>query len=57
MHSHNLKPTSATNGIRLRPSGVERKTVDCKRTFNGFVRKFSLVGIRNDVWIVNTSAG
>ena len=55
VHTHNLK-TNLSGKIEYTysPSGTSIETVQSDITFMGYVRENSDVGIRNDIWIVNT---
>lgn len=55
VHTHNLK-TNLSGKIEYTysPSGTNIETVQSDITFMGYVRENSDVGIRNDIWIVNT---
>lgn len=55
VHSHNMK-TNLSGKIEYRyaPRFYPEERVDSDRTFMGYVRTNGDVGIRNDIWIVNT---
>lgn len=54
VHTHNVKTNlCGTLEYTYNPKLTEGKTAP-KRTFNGFVREDGSVGIRNEIWIVNT---
>ena len=55
VHSHNLK-TNLKDVVEYSytPKNFKIEPVGCNRTFQGFVRGDGRVGIRNDVWIINT---
>ncbi len=55
IHTHNMK-TNLCDKLEYTytPSENERTITKSDITFNGFVRKNGDVGIRNDIWIVNT---
>ncbi|MBE6646732.1 MAG: altronate dehydratase [Ruminococcaceae bacterium] len=55
VHTHNVK-TNLSGKIEYKyvPSEVYGDRVDTDLTFMGYVRKNGDVGIRNDIWIVNT---
>ena len=55
VHTHNMK-TNLSGELEYvyEPGEVKRDKVDTDRTFMGYRRKNGDVGIRNDVWIVNT---
>ncbi len=55
VHTHNVKTNlSGKLDYRYEPSEVHDEKVDTDLTFMGYVRKNGDVGIRNDIWIVNT---
>ena len=55
VHTHNMKP-NLEGEVKYEFSGdylkCEKKS--CDRTFMGYVRPDGEVGIRNDIWIINT---
>lgn len=55
VHTHNLK-TNLKDILEYAytPALPELPKQDCGRTFQGYVREDGSVGIRNDIWIVNT---
>ena len=54
VHSHNLK-TNLSGKIEYSYDGYEYKEPqNSQKTFMGYVRENGDVGIRNDIWIVNT---
>lgn len=55
VHSHNIKTNldSVLSYSYNKESGVETKTA-LNRTFKGFKRADGSVGIRNEIWIINT---
>lgn len=55
VHSHNMK-TNLSGKIEYsyHPQFYPEERVHSDRTFMGYVRKNGDVGIRNDIWIVNT---
>ena len=54
VHTHNVKTNlSGTLEYAYRPSGKPTER-DMHRTFEGYVREDGSVGIRNEIWIVNT---
>lgn len=55
VHTHNLK-TNLKDVIEYtyNPSQTTTSARDCKKTFSGFVREDGSVGVRNEIWIVNT---
>lgn len=55
VHSHNMKTNLAGNlEYTYQPSYTPTVHVDSPLTFMGYVRKNGDVGIRNEIWIVNT---
>ena len=55
VHSHNVKTNlSEQLEYTYEPVDVPKKKADTERTFMGYVRPNGEVGIRNEVWIVNT---
>lgn len=55
IHSHNLKTNLSGNiSYNYEPVFYEIAKEDKSKTFMGYVRKNGEVGIRNEVWIVNT---
>ena len=55
VHSHNLTTNlSDMLEYRYEPVCVQREKVDTERTFLGYVRANGDIGIRNEVWIINT---
>lgn len=55
VHTHNLKTNLSSNleyTYTYKDYGLEKKT--SALTFDGYVRENGDVGIRNDVWIINT---
>lgn len=55
VHSHNLK-TNLSGNIEYvyEPDYTPTVNVDSKETFLGYLRENGDVGIRNDIWIINT---
>ncbi|MDD2417874.1 MAG: altronate dehydratase family protein [Oscillospiraceae bacterium] len=55
VHSHNLK-TNLTNAVEYTYSPFHSASPACDgdRSFMGYVREDGSVGIRNDIWIINT---
>ena len=55
VHTHNVK-TNLSGKLEYiyEPSGTYDEKTDSDLTFMGYVRKNGDVGIRNDIWIVNT---
>ena len=55
VHSHNVKTNLSGNlEYTYEPKFYDIPTEDKDRTFMGYVRDSGEVGIRNDIWIVNT---
>lgn len=55
VHTHNIKTNlSGKLEYTYTPDFVEMPKIDSDLTFEGYVRENGEVGIRNDVWIVNT---
>ena len=55
VHTHNVKTNlSGKLEYTYEPSEVRDEKVESDLTFMGYVRKNGDVGIRNDIWIVNT---
>lgn len=55
VHSHNVKTNlSGSISYKYEPEFYDIPTVKSDKTFMGYVRPNGNVGIRNDVWIVNT---
>jgi len=55
VHSHNVKTNLSGNlEYAYEPSFYDIPAEDGSRTFMGYIREGGDVGIRNDVWIVNT---
>ena len=55
VHTHNVKTNlSGKLEYRYEPSEVHGEKVESDMTFMGYVREDGQVGIRNDIWIVNT---
>ena len=55
VHSHNVKTNLSGNlTYSYDPKFYDIPTEDTERTFMGYVRDNGEVGIRNDIWIVNT---
>lgn len=55
VHSHNVKTNLSGNiSYTYEPKFYDIPTEKTDRTFLGYVRKDGSVGIRNEVWIVNT---
>lgn len=55
VHTHNIKTNlSGKLEYSYNPVNINMSKIDTDLTFNGYVRKNGEVGIRNDIWIVNT---
>jgi altronate hydrolase len=55
VHTHNVKTNlSEKLEYTYQPVELHHKTIETDLTFDGYVREDGSVGIRNDVWIVNT---
>lgn len=55
VHTHNIKTNlSGILEYKYEPVDCAVKKADDKLTFNGYVRDDGSVGIRNEIWIVNT---
>lgn len=55
VHTHNTKTNlSGKVEYTYNPDVVKMEKIDSDRTFFGYVRDNGEVGIRNDIWIVNT---
>ncbi len=55
VHTHNVKTNLSGNlDYSYEPEFFDIAPEPCDRTFMGYVRKNGTVGVRNDVWIVNT---
>ena len=55
VHSHNMKTNLSGNlKYEYEPDFTPIKKVESDKTFMGYVRKNGEVGIRNEVWIINT---
>ena len=55
IHSHNMKTNLSGNlEYVYEPEFTPIEKVDTDKTFMGYVRKNGDVGIRNEVWIINT---
>ena len=55
VHSHNMKTNLSGNlEYTYEPDYTPSAKVETDKTFMGYVRKNGEVGIRNDVWIINT---
>lgn len=54
VHTHNLKTNlSGTLSYTYNPTDIEEQKTS-ERTFMGYVREDGSVGIRNEIWIINT---
>ena len=57
VHSHNMKTNLSGNlEYTYEPDYTPSVKVDTDKTFMGYVRTNGEVGIRNDIWIINTVA-
>ena len=55
IHSHNMKTNLSGNiEYEYKPDFVPVERVETNRTFMGYRREDNSVGIRNDIWIINT---
>ncbi|MDG5787864.1 altronate dehydratase family protein [Evansella sp. AB-P1] len=55
VHTHNVKTNlSGTLEYSYNPKPSKVKKGASERTFNGYVRKNGEVGIRNEIWVINT---
>lgn len=55
VHSHNLKTNLSSNlEYKYEPKFYDLPKQACERSFMGYLRDNGEVGIRNEVWIVNT---
>ena len=55
VHSHNLKTNLSGNiSYKYEPEFYDIPKVSSDKTFMGYIREDGSIGIRNDVWIVNT---
>ncbi len=55
VHSHNVKTNLSSNLEYIyKPEYTPTEKVDSNETFMGYIRENGDVGIRNDIWIVNT---
>ncbi|MBQ7387690.1 MAG: altronate dehydratase [Clostridia bacterium] len=55
VHTHNVKTNLSGNlEYTYEPHFYDIPSEDCSRTFMGYVRENGEVGIRNEIWIVNT---
>ena len=55
VHTHNVKTNlSEKLEYTYTPTELKQEKIDTDRTFEGYIRENGEVGIRNDVWIVNT---
>ena len=55
VHSHNVKTNLSGNiTYKYEPEFYDIPTVNTDKTFMGYLREDGSVGIRNDIWIVNT---
>ncbi len=55
VHTHNVKTNlSEKLEYTYTPAELKQEKIETDRTFDGYLRENGEVGIRNDVWIVNT---
>ncbi len=55
VHSHNVKTNLSRNlEYVYMPEYTKKEKIDSSETFMGYIRENGDVGIRNDIWIVNT---
>ncbi len=55
VHTHNLKTNlEVVVEYTYTPREIKEQEADCGRTFMGYEREDGSVGIRNEVWIINT---
>lgn len=55
IHSHNMKTNLSDKfEYEYKPNYTPIEKVDCDITFKGYVRDNGDVGIRNEIWIINT---
>ncbi len=55
VHSHNMKTNLSDKfEYKYEPDFTPIERVECDRTFMGYVRENGDIGIRNDIWIINT---
>ena len=55
VHSHNVKTNLSGNiEYKYEPVEVNKERIETDKTFMGYVRENGEVGIRNEVWIINT---
>ena len=55
IHTHNMKTNLSGNlEYKYEPEFTPIKKVETDKTFMGYVRENGDVGIRNDIWIINT---
>lgn len=55
VHSHNVKTNLSGNiEYKYEPVEVDKERIATDKTFMGYVRENGEVGIRNEVWIINT---
>jgi len=55
VHSHNVKTNLSGNiEYKYEPVEVDKERIETDKTFLGYVRENGDVGIRNEVWIINT---
>lgn len=55
IHSHNLKTNLCSNlKYTYSPEYIPNVKIDSNETFMGYIRENGDIGIRNDIWIINT---
>lgn len=55
IHTHNMRTNLSGNlEYEYNPSNIKKEKVQTDKTFLGYIRENGEVGIRNDIWIVNT---
>ena len=55
VHSHNMQTNLSGNlEYRYEPELYNIPKIECNRTFMGYIRENGDVGIRNEIWIINT---
>ncbi|MBE6786830.1 MAG: altronate dehydratase [Ruminococcaceae bacterium] len=55
VHSHNIKTNLSSNlEYTYKPDFIPTVKVESDQTFMGYVREDGQVGIRNEIWIINT---
>lgn len=55
VHSHNVKTNLSGNiEYKYEPVEVKKERIETDKTFMGYIRENGEVGIRNEIWIINT---